>query len=242
MMTTPTPPAETPAQASATATLSVRVWDLPTRAFHGALVAVVAGAIVTGEIGEPWMAWHFRCGEAALALLMFRLAWGVVGGRWSRFSAFPPSPARAARHLRGRPAAQDPPGVGHNPLGALSVWAMLALLLAQVATGLLADDEVSVTGPLNHLVGGHAARVATRWHTFWGLDAIFGLLALHVLAVGWHVLRRREPLLRAMWTGDKPAPRGTPASQDTALTRGLALGILLLAAAAVAALIARFGG
>ena len=228
----PSSPPDTPAAAP----VAVRVWDLPTRAFHWLLVAAVTGAIVTGEIGEPWMAWHFRLGEFAGALLLFRLAWGVVGGRWSRFASFLPSPARIVHHLRGAPAP-----TGHNPLGALSVWAMLLLLLAQAATGLFADDEISVTGPLSHLAGSDATHRATSWHVAWGLTALFVLLALHVLAVGWYVLRRKEPILRAMWTGDKPLAPGTPSSRDGRASRLLALALLLVALAGVYAAVARWG-
>jgi len=74
-----------------TATIPVRIWDLPTRVFHVALAALVTAAIATAEAGGEWMAWHLRCGEAVLALLAFRWAWGLVGGRWSRFASFMPA-------------------------------------------------------------------------------------------------------------------------------------------------------
>jgi cytochrome b len=225
----------TSAPAALTASVSVRVWDLPTRVFHAALVIGVTAAVVTAEAGGEWMAWHLRCGEAVLGLLAFRWAWGFVGGRWSRFGAFMPVPTRIARALRGRASVDD--GAGHNPLGALSVWAFLLLLSLQAATGLVADDEIATTGPLNAHVSGPVARRASGWHAGWGADLILALAALHVLAVAWHVLRRREPLLRAMWSGDKPLPPGTPASRDDGATRLLALAIWALAAGAVWALV-----
>lgn len=234
-MTMPPAPSADPPPA---ARVPTRVWDLPTRVFHWGLAAVVAGALATGEIGEPWMAWHFRLGQAALALLVFRLAWGLVGGRWSRFASFLPSAGRLRRYLRGEP---DEVPAGHNPLGALSVWAMLALLLAQAATGLFADDEISVTGPFSHLAGSVATHRATAWHVHWGLTALFVLLGLHLLAVAWHVLRRHSPILRAMWTGDQPLPAGTPPSRDTGGTRLLAAVLAVVAAAAVFGAVARWG-
>lgn len=239
-MTIPT--SEVPDAPAGAPVVPVRVWDLPTRVFHWSLVISVALAIVSGEIGDPWMAWHYRCGEAAGALLVFRLAWGLVGGTWSRFVRFAPSPARVRRHLRGAPEAEDHPGVGHNPLGALSVFAMLALLLAQVATGLVSDDEISNQGPLNHLVGSVVAGKATSWHTAWGLDAIFVLLGLHVAAIAFYTWKKREPILRAMWTGDKSLPPGTPPSRDTGATRVLAVVLAAVAAAAVFGAVARWGG
>jgi len=218
-----------------TATVPVRIWDLPTRVFHVALAVLVTAAIVTAKLGDDWMAWHLRCGETVMALLLFRWTWGVVGGRWSRLATFLPTPARLARALRGRATAED--AIGHGALGSLSVWAFLLLLSLQVATGLVADDDVATTGPLNAHVAGRLAKRASAWHAGWGADLILALIALHVLAIGWYTLRLRAPLLRAMWSGDKPLPAGTPASADSAASRGLGLAIWAAAAVGVWALV-----
>ena len=218
-----------------TTTLPVRIWDLPTRVFHGALAVLVTAAIVTAKLGGDWMAWHLRCGEAVMALLLFRWAWGLVGGRWSRLRAFVPTPARVVRALRGRATAED--GIGHGALGALSVWAFLLLLSLQVATGLVADDDIATTGPLNAHVAGHLAKRASGWHAGWGADLILALIALHVLAIAWYTLRLRAPLLRAMWTGDKPLPPATPASRDDGARRLLALALAATSGLAVWALV-----
>ena len=218
-------------------TVAIRVWDLPTRVFHVALAVLVIAAIVTAELGGNWMPWHLRCGEAVLTLVAFRWVWGFVGGHWSRFAQFLPAPARLVRHLRGRALPQDAPGVGHSPAGALSVWAFLVLLTLQVATGLVADDEIATTGPLNAHVDADLARSASDWHAGWGADLLMALIALHVLAVGWYTWRRRDPLLRAMWSGDKALPATTRASRDGGAARLLALAIWLAAGAAVLALL-----
>jgi cytochrome b len=218
-----------------TESVPVRIWDLPTRVFHVLLAVLVTAAVVTAEVGGRWMAWHLRCGEAVLALLAFRWSWGFAGGRWSRFASFLPAPARLARALRGRAGAHE--RIGHSALGALSVWAFLALLSVQAATGLMADDDVDTTGPLNAHVSLHLARRASRWHAGWGADLILALIALHVLAIAWYTLRKREPLLRAMWSGDKPLPPQTPASRDDAASRLWALAIWLVAAGGVWALV-----
>jgi len=215
--------------------IPVRIWDLPTRVFHAALALGVVAAIVTAKLGGDWMAWHLRCGEAVMVLLLFRWAWGFVGGHWSRLAAFVPTPGRLARALRGRARAED--GIGHGALGSLSVWAFLLLLSLQVATGLVADDDVATTGPLNAHVAGRLARRASAWHAGWGADLILALVALHVLAIAWYTWRLRAPLLRAMWSGDKPLPAGTPASRDDAGRRLLALAIAAAAGAAVWALV-----
>jgi len=220
---------------SSTEPVAVRIWDLPTRVFHLALAATVMAAIVTAEVGGQWMPWHLRCGETVLSLLAFRWIWGLVGGHWSRFSTFLPAPARLARALRGRATADD--AIGHNPLGSLSVWAFLVLLTLQAATGLVADDDIATTGPLNAHVSGHLAKRASHWHAGWGADLVFVLIGMHLLAVACYTLRKREPLLRAMWTGDKPLALATRASADGAAPRLLARGIWAAAAAAVWALV-----
>src|SRR2546429_4763343 len=127
----------------------VRVWDLPTRIFHWVLALCVISSIVTGLGGGNALAWHFRLGYVVFALLAFRLLWGLVGGHWSRFANFIYAPTTLVRYLRGERRAGEHVDVGHTPLGAFSVFALLALLAAQVATGLFADDEIASTGPLN---------------------------------------------------------------------------------------------
>lgn len=220
---------------------TVRVWDLPTRLFHWTLAATVVGAVVTANIGGAAMAWHFRLGLLALGLLAFRLAWGLVGGRWSRFASFLYTPAALLRYLRGHSRPADFHDVGHSPLASLSVFAMLALLCLQVATGLVADDEIASVGPLNRFVSGATALSATAWHKDWGAGLIVALVVLHVLAIAFHALVRRRRLVRAMVGGDKALPAGTPASVDGLRQRALAA-VLALACAALVAWVVRLGG
>ena len=217
----------------------VRVWDLPTRLFHWLLLPAVIGLVVTGKIGGNALVWHFRLGLLVGALLVFRLLWGLVGGRWSRFASFVPTPGRLLRYLRGRPRDGEHLEVGHSPLGALSVLALLAMLLVQVATGLVADDEIAVTGPLNRFVESATGLAATAWHKGYGQWLMLGLVGLHVLAIGVYALRGKR-LVPAMVHGDKPLPAAVPASADGPAQRLLALA-LALACAAGAVAIARLG-
>lgn len=200
-----------------------RIWDLPTRAFHWLLALAVGGLLATGFLGA--MEWHFRLGYLVLALLLFRLLWGFVGGRWSRFAAFLYRPRSIVAYLRGD--AHPDHLIGHNPLGALSVFAMLGLLALQVGTGLLADDEISNVGPLSHLVSGATASLATGWHAERGKWLVIALLVLHLLAVLYYALVRRHRLVGPMISGDKTlvAPAATAArpSRDDAASRLLAL-------------------
>ena len=218
-------------------TVPTRVWDLPTRACHWLLAACVFAAIACAEVGGNWMPWHFRCGYAAMSLLMFRWIWGFAGGRWSRFASFAPSPRRVVAYLRGAPDPRDAAGAGHNPLGALSVWALLLLLTAQVATGLFADDEIASSGPLNKFVGARAAGRLTGWHADIGGTALMALIGLHLLAIAFYARRRGRNLLHPMLTGDAPLPPAVPASRDSAGTRLLALAIWGACLAAVLALL-----
>jgi cytochrome b len=208
-----------------TSTTRVRVWDLPTRAFHWALLLAVVGAVASAKAGM--MDWHPRFGYAVFALLAFRLLWGLVGGRWSRFVSFVRGPGTLWRYLRGTAGAGERLDVGHSPLGALSVLALLAVLAAQVGTGLVSDDEIAFTGPLNVLVSTDTALSATSWHRGWGQWLLLGLVGLHVAAIVAYALRGRR-LLPAMWHGDKTLPADTPPSADGAAQRFLA--VLLLAA------------
>lgn len=220
----------------------MRVWDLPTRLFHWLLALTIVGSIVTGSIGGGAMTWHFRLGYLALALLVFRLAWGLVGGRWSRFASFTYAPGTVLRYLRGGQRPGEHLDVGHNPLGAGSVFAMLAILLVQVGTGLVADDEIANVGPFNKYVATATGLAATAWHKNYGKTIIFVLVALHVGAILYYRLRKKVDLVGPMVSGDKPLPGGgdVPASRDDARTRALAL-VLALAAAGLAAWVMRQG-
>lgn len=207
----------------------VRVWDLPTRLFHWTLAASVVGLVVTAKVGGNAMVWHFRLGYVVLALLAFRLVWGLVGGRWSRFGAFLYSPARLLRYLRGAGTPED--AVGHSPLGALSVFGLLAVLLAQVGTGLLSDDEIAFAGPLTRFVSNAVVSTATTYHKDLGQFLVLGLVALHVLAIVFYAVARKQRLVPAMWHGHKPAAPGTPAARDDIATRLAALVVGLLCGA-----------
>lgn len=233
-------PALAPVAEPAAPLRRVRVWDLPTRLFHWSLALLVTGSLVSGKIGDDAMVWHFRIGYAILALLLFRLVWGLVGGRWSRFASFVYAPTTLWRYLRGRSRHGEWHEVGHNPLGSLSVFSLLAILLAQVATGLVADDEIILVGPLNRLVPTDVGLSATSWHNTWGQWLVFGLVGLHLAAIAWYRFGKRINLVRPMIDGDKSLPASTPESTDRWPQRATALALVLISAVGVTMLI-RFG-
>lgn len=219
----------------------VRVWDLPTRLFHWLLALAVIGAIVTAWIGGNAMAWHFRLGYCIMTLLGFRLLWGVLGGRWSRFASFIYAPGTVLRYLRGQPSHGMHLDVGHTPTGSFSVFAILLVLLLQVASGLVADDDIDNVGPLNRFVSSSLAGDATGWHAGLGQWIIITLVLLHVVAISWYLVRKRVNLVRPMFDGDKFLPVGTPASKD-ALPQRLLAAALLAACAGGVALLVNFSG
>ena len=215
--------------------MRLRVWDLPTRLFHSALALCFAALVATGKSGGDWMRWHFLLGQAVLALLLFRIIWGLVGGYWSRFVRFMPNPAAALRYLKA-PTHQP----GHNPMGALSVWAFLLLLLLQSLTGLISDDEIASTGPLSHLVAGTWVERASAWHIGWGLNVLLALVAIHVLAIIFYQFVKRQALVQAMLHGDQEHEGQHPSSIDSWPTRIKALLIALACAVLVGGLVLRY--
>ena len=174
---------------------TVLVWDLPLRLFHWLLLICVAGALITVQFKA--MDWPGRFGLAVLGLLTFRLVWGLIGSTHARFWSFAPGPKTLADYLRGRWH-----GLGHNPLGALSVFAILAALAFQSVTGLFADDVIAYTGPLRRAVSSATASQLTSWHMRMEWE-IYGLIALHLAAIAFHEFIKRERLVKPMITGRK---------------------------------------
>lgn len=206
---------------------TVRVWDLPTRLFHWSLAATTIALVATAKLGGNAMEWHLRLGYVMLALLVFRLVWGLVGGRWSRFASFLYSPTRLWRYLRG--GGED--DVGHSPLGALSVFALLAVLLLQVGSGLVSDDEIAFAGPLTRFVPGSVVGQATWYHKDVGQYLLYALVGLHLLAILFYVLVRKRTLVRPMLGGDKQLPQPASPSRDDMASRAGAAVVLALSGA-----------
>ncbi len=212
----------------------VRVWDLPTRVFHWGLVACVIGAFATIKLGQDYMPWHFRFGYAALALIAFRIVWGFAGTHYARFASFPPNPAAALRYLR----AGQSNGPGHNPLGAFSVYLLLAIFLLQAVTGLFANDAIMWDGPLRHLVSDDTSEALSRLHRANEI-VMYAIVGLHVAALVFYALFKGQRLIPAMITGDKfvNAADESPQAKDGTTKRLIAAVILALCGAGIAALV-----
>jgi cytochrome b len=201
---------------------SLKVWDLPTRVFHWALLLAVVGSAYSVWVSED-MVWHARFGYAVLALCLFRLVWGFIGGHWSRFATFIPSWQASRQYLSS--SDEDKATLGHNPLGAWSVYALLIFLLLQVASGLGSDDDIGFNGPLAPLLSSDWVSRLTNYHADVGRWVLIGLIALHVLAVLFYTLVKRQGLIQTMWHGVREWPVDAVASVDTWPRR---LGALLI--------------
>ena len=174
----------------------IRIWDLPTRVFHWLFALAVFGAIITDFLGE--IEWHSYCGYTALVLVIFRIIWGFVGPLHARFSTFVPSFSKLKLFLKDKKSDQ----LGHNPLGALSVLAMLVIVLVQATSGLFADDEISFQGPLAKFVSENTVKLMSQLHEANHL-LVYGIVALHLIAIFYYQRIKKENILGPMIHGDK---------------------------------------
>lgn len=205
-------------------TVPVRIWDLPTRFFHWSIVLCMTGLLATGYKGGSAMELHAKLGYTFLTLLLFRLSWGIVGGRWSRFRSFVRSPRSIAAYLKGK---ADPELIaGHSPLAGWSIVAIIAMLSVQIATGLVSDDEIAFTGPLNRFVSSEVAQTATWYHADVGQWLLIAWTLVHLAAVLFYLVRKKQNLIAPMLHGDKRLEARVAASRDDALSRLLAVFLL----------------
>jgi cytochrome b len=211
----------------------VLVWDAPTRIFHWLVVVLVAAAYLTWQLN--WMTWHAWAGETLLALLLFRLLWGLFGSETARFSHFVVAPRAAWRYLAHELRREPDRKVGHNPAGGWMVLLLLALLLGETLTGLYVANDVADEGPMTELTPAPIANAITALHTiFW--DMLLAAILLHVVAILVYAVAMRHNLVTPMITGRKTLPAGVSRPRIA----GSARAILLLACSvlATAALVA----
>ncbi|WP_245818419.1 cytochrome b/b6 domain-containing protein [Muricoccus roseus] len=215
----------------------VKVWDGWIRLVHWGVAALVGFSWWSAETGR--LDWHILSGEVILALLLFRLAWGVVGSDTARFSRFLRSPLQGLRHLRHLHRREPDTEIGHNAAGGWMVLVLLALLLAQAVSGLFTDDGILARGPLARSVPPDMADAARSLH-FIAFDLILIAVGLHILAVLAYAVLKRQDLVRPMVTGFKRLPSAMAARAPRMGSLWLALILLALAAGVVGA-IARQG-
>ena len=177
------------------------IWDPLVRVFHWALVLCVFGAIGLGHFGPLDMTLHFWLGYSVIGLLAIRILWGFVGTATARFANFVTGPGPVLRYVLTLPARKPSHSRGHNPLGGWSVVAMLVVLCLQVLTGLCTDpDDFINVGPLAQYLPDGWPRLALSWHHKLGW-VLIGLLALHIGAIWFYRVWKREDLITPMITG-----------------------------------------
>ena len=207
----------------------VRIWDIPVRLFHWALVILIAISFYTGLSGGfVEMDYHMVSGYCILSLVLFRILWGLFGGYYARFVTFVKGPGTIIRYLRNL-NTENPPYPGHNPLGALSIISILLVLLLQTGTGLFANDDIMLEGPLVHLVSYDTSRMLTGIHKTnkWIIGA---LVVLHLVAILFYQFYKKDRLISAMVTGRKLLSES--AISEVPLFRELLRGSITLAASA----------
>ena len=213
----------------------IRVWDLPIRLFHWCLLIGIVLSFVTVKIGGNAMEFHARVGYCVLTLIVFRVCWGLIGSHHARFINFVPSPKGLLNYLSGKAKV----GLGHNPLGALSVLALLFSIGLQAVTGLFANDDIAFEGPLAKHVSNETVALLTSIH-HQNEKVLIVLIVVHLCAIFYYQKFKGENLIKPMLLGDKeidpseevkylPADLGR-ASKDGAWQRGLALLLLSLIA------------
>lgn len=218
--------------------VAVKVWDLPVRLVHWALVALLAFQAASGWIGGKLIEWHLISGYSILVLVLFRVLWGFAGGTSARFASFLAPPAVALRFAARLLARRAQAYAGHNPLGGWMVLALLASLLVQVGTGLFANDGIATEGPLASLVSIEVSDQVTTLHR-WNLRILLVLAGVHTAAALYHWLALKENLIGAMFTGVKRLEATHAQAPITFVSLWRALLLLALAFAVVWLIVAR---
>lgn len=210
----------------------IKVWDIYLRLFHWLLAVCIIVSFVSVRMDE--MEVHFISGHIILALIIFRIIWGIVGSRTALFLSFIKGPKAILRYLKASDSPEFKPMIGHSPIAALSVIALLVVISAQVITGLMSDDEIFLQGPLAQFVSYDTAYQATTYHAYIP-RLIVGLVILHLLAIAFYRLVKKENLVKPMITGsktlrDKDIGRGDENSDRAPIVAALAIIISVVVA------------
>jgi cytochrome b len=200
------------------------LWDLATRVFHWSLAFSVFGLLVSGLIGGAALQYHFLLGYWVASLLVFRVIWGFIGGYWSRFTVFFPTVKRWRQYK-----LNSNNWIGHTPPGAFAIFVMLMILFAQVASGLISDDEVINQGPLAHLAPSLWVEIASHYHRLWGKYLVFGIVVAHLCAIAWYQFWQKRILIKPMWSGVNQSKADQISSKDSIVMRAIAVCIFSLA-------------
>ena len=210
-----------------TSSQSLQIWDLPVRIFHWSLVILFIVAYVTNSLGPNYFTYHLWSGYAIIVLVLFRIIWGLVGTYHARFINFVRNPLTTTKYALSVFKKNDPHHLGHNPLGAVMVVALLLAMLVQAVTGLFGNDEIFNTGPLYAYISDELSLQLTSLHRqlfYW----ILGAVILHIAAVFLHVWFKRDNIIKAMFTGKKNAKDSADANIISSSKIWLAVAIIII--------------
>lgn len=207
----------------------VKVWDLPTRLFHAALVFLIVAAFVTVKLGDDLMRLHAQIGLSILSLIVFRLCWGFFGGHWSQFKHFTLHPRHVIAYLKEN-SFNSRSYPGHNPLGSWSSILMIFALAIQALSGLCSDDEILFNGPLTPYLNAAQIEWASFYHSEVGQILLITLVATHIFAIVFYKFKLKQDLITPMLSGNKISVASFTPSKDNRKSRWLALVIFLLIA------------
>ena len=185
----------------------IQVWDLHTRIFHWSLVGLFVFLIVSGDLGDDLIEWHFYAGYLLSGLLVFRLIWGIVGSEHSRFISFIRHPLHTIKYLKRMFQGKAEHHYGHNPAGGMMVVVLLVLLSIQVASGLVTTDDVIWDGPFYSAVSDDLAELGSMLH-HQVQNLLQLLVVLHIAAIIFHRFKYKDALVPAMIHGKKPDQGG----------------------------------
>jgi len=201
----------------------VKVWDLPTRLFHWLLVIGIFALWFTADVLDR-LSLHMAIGYALIGLIVFRLIWGVIGSDTARFRHFIRGPGHIISYLR---KPDDTVALGHNPLGALSVVALLLVIMVQLGTGLFANDQIYSEGPFSDYVSERTQDLLTYIHEV-NFYILLGLIGLHLAAIAFYQFKKHEPLVRAMITGQRELKSGERVQNPNVRFAGLIAFVIAL--------------
>ena len=221
----------------ATDLISAPVWDAFVRGFHWSLVTLFVISVTSGKVGGEWIVWHMRSGYAVLALVVFRLIWGFVGGEYARYTSFLTGPVRGFKFAKSLLGKGHEHVIGHNPVGGWMVVVLLVLLATQAGLGLFSNDEIATTGPLARYVSDATSITLMGRHRTIG-NLLLILVGVHIAAVLFHVFVKKEGIIRAMFTGTKSLPPTLASEAHAARKASHPLGFVVLSVAIAAVVIA----
>ena len=200
--------------------MSYPVWDVSQRLVHWLLPILIGFSWWSAE--NDRMQWHAYAGYALLSLVIWRLLWGFVGSHYARFGQFWPSLSRLRSYMK----RGDDSDLGHNPLGALSVFTLLLLILTQAVSGLFNTDELFLDGPLVVIASDTVIELSSEVHELgWLLLQVF--IGLHLAAITWYRFVKKRNLVLAMWFGKGVPKLSEHRPRSVLLALSLLVGVVL---------------